>query len=192
MKGYTVSGFVPSAYGAEFLVFNNTDTALNLDETTGNYLRIQGVSFTQNVARDLTVDDYFNSISDFSDPDIKEDGTIISPIRQQQRYLNIKNSRLTYGRKEFVIESAYIQSQDDANDLMAWMIDKTMRPRKSVGMILFSMPTIQLGDIVTIDYTSTDSIEQISLDDTRFVVYNIEYQRNDLGPVMTVYLSEVL
>jgi len=192
MKGYTVSGFVPSAYGAEFLVFNNTDTALNLDETTGNYLRIQGVSFTQNVARDLTVDDYFNSISDFSDPDIKEDGTIISPIRQQQRYLDIKNSRLTYGRKEFVIESAYIQSQDDANDLMAWMIDKTMRPRKSVGMILFSMPTIQLGDIVTIDYTSTDSIEQISLDDTRFVVYNIEYQRNDLGPVMTVYLSEVL
>ena len=192
MKGYTISGFVPSAYGAEFLVFNNTDSALNLDETTGNYLRIQGVSFTQNAARELTVDDYFNVVSDFSNPEIKEDGTIISPVREEQKYLDIKNSRTTYGRKEFVIESSYIQSQDDANNLMSWMVEKTMKPRKSVGMILFSMPTIQLGDIVTIDYTSTDNVEQISLSDTRFVVYNIEYQRNDLGPEMTVYLSEVL
>jgi hypothetical protein len=192
MKGYTVSGFVPGAYGAEFLVFNNTDTALNLDETSGNYLRIQGVSFTQNLARELTVDEYFNEISNFANPDIKEDGTIVSPIRERQRYLDIKNSRLTYGRKEFVIESSYIQSQDEANELMSWMIDKTMRPRKSVGLQLFAMPTVQLGDIVSIDYKSSDNIEQISSDQNRFVVYNIEYLRNDLGPVMTVYLSEVI
>ena len=192
MKGYTVSGFIPSAYGAEFLIFNNTDTALNLDETSGNYLRIQGVTFTQSTDKELTVDDYFDRVSNFSDPDITEDGLIVSPVRAKQDYLDIKNSRLTYGKKEFNISSSYIQSQDEANNLMAWMISKIMKPRKSVGIKIFAMPTIQLGDIVSIDYQSNDSIEQISSNDSRFVVYNIEYSRNSKGPSMNIFLSEVL
>ena len=47
IKGFTVSGFRAGSYGAEFLIFNATDTALSLDETSGNYLRIQGITFTQ-------------------------------------------------------------------------------------------------------------------------------------------------
>jgi hypothetical protein len=54
------------------------------------------------------------------------------------------------------------------------------------------MPILQLGDIVSIDYTSNDSIEQISLRDSRFVVYNIEYSRSLEGPSMSVFLSEVI
>ena len=192
MKGYTVSGFVPSAYGAEFLVFNNTDTALNLDETTGNYLRILGVSFTQSADKELTVDDYFERVSNFSDPDITEDGLIVSPLKAKQEYLDIKNSRLTYGKKEFNISSPYIQNQDEANNLMSWIISKIMKPRKSVGLKIFAMPILQLGDIVSINYQSNDGIEQVSLDDSRFVVYNIEYRRNSAGPSMNVYLSEVI
>ena len=192
MKGYTVSGFVPSAYGAEFLVFNNTDTALNLDETSGNYLRIQGVTFTQSTQKELTVDDYFDRVSNFSDPEFSEDGIIVSPIKAKQDFLDIKNSRITYGKKEFNISSAYIQSQDEASNLMSWIISKIMKPRKSIGLQVFGMPTLQLGDIVSIDYTSNDSIEQISLRDSRFVVYNIEYSRSLDGPSMNVFLSEVI
>jgi hypothetical protein len=191
MKGYTVSGFTPTAYGAEFLVFNNTDTALNLDETSGNYLRIQGVTFTQNSEKELTVDDYFERISNFADPDIREDGTIVSPIRAKQEFLDIRNSRITNGRKEFVITSPYIQSQDSANELMGWIISKIMKPRKSVGLSVFAMPTIQLGDIVKVDYESKDSTKQIR-NENRFVVYNIEYSRNETGPSMSVFLSEVI
>ena len=191
MKGYTVSGFTPTAYGAEFLVFNNTDTALNLDETSGNYLRIQGVTFTQNSEKELTVDDYFERISNLADPDIREDGTIVSPIRAKQEFLDIRNSRITNGRKEFVITSPYIQSQDSANELMGWIISKIMKPRKSVGLSVFAMPTIQLGDIVKVDYASKDSTKQIP-NDNRFVVYNIEYSRNETGPSMNVFLSEVI
>ncbi|MGA1047474.1 MAG: hypothetical protein ACO3UU_05655, partial [Minisyncoccia bacterium] len=47
VKGYITSGFQADAYGAEFLIFNATDKALVLDDTSGNYLRIQGVTFTQ-------------------------------------------------------------------------------------------------------------------------------------------------
>lgn len=60
-KGYTVSGFYADSYGAEFLIFNATDTLINLDETTGNYLRIQGITFTQDTTHELTVDEYFKN-----------------------------------------------------------------------------------------------------------------------------------
>jgi hypothetical protein len=192
MKSFTVSGFVPNAYGAEFLVFNHTDTAISFDETTGNYLRIQGVTFTQESDKELTVDDYFENVSNFSNPTFSEDGTIRSPVRAKRAYQDIKNSRITNGLSQFNLSAPYIQSHDDAKDLMGWIIEKTSGPRKAVGLNVFGLPTLQLGDIVSIDYKSKDGKEQVSLSDSRFVVYNIEYRRTERGPSMNVFLSEVL
>jgi hypothetical protein len=62
IKGYTSSGFYADSYGAEFMIFNATDKALVLDDTSGNYLRIQGITFTQDTTHELTVDEYFNKI----------------------------------------------------------------------------------------------------------------------------------
>lgn len=192
IKGYTISGFMAGAYGAEFMIFNNTDTVLNLDETSGNYLRIQGVTFTQQSQHDLTVDEYFSKNSDFSKIEFGDDATISSIGRVKEDYKDIKNSRLTYGKKEFSLDSPYIQDYDSAQDLMSWMISKIMKPRKSVGMKVFGMSTIQLGDIVEIVYKDKMNTDQISLDGSRFIVYNIEYSGTQQGPEMTVYVSEVV
>ncbi len=191
VKGYSVSGFTAGAYGAEFLIFNATDTQLLLDDSSGNYLRIQGITFTQESQHDLTVDEYFTNNSDFSDPQFASDGIIKSPLKYKEEYQGIKFSRMTSGKKEFAIDPVYIQSQDAANDLMGWLIEKTMKPRKSVGIKIFAMPTIQLGDIVTLDYVS-DNVEQFSPSGNRFVVYSIDYKRSADGPEMNVYLSEVV
>jgi hypothetical protein len=51
--------------------------------------------------------------------------------------------------------------------------------------------TLQLGDIVTINYKDSSGLDLVSQDTSRFVVYNIEYQRSESGPNMTIYLSEV-
>jgi hypothetical protein len=56
---------------------------------------------------------------------------------------------------------------------------------------MFAIPTLQLGDIVTLDYKDSSGLNLISSDTDRFVVYNIEYTRNNDGPNMSVYLSEV-
>jgi hypothetical protein len=191
IKGYTVSGFRAGSYGAEFLIFNSTDTTINLDETSGNYLRIQGITFTQQSDNELTVDNYFAKNSNFSDPQIGKDGLIVSPIRSQQDYDKIKTSRLTYGRKEFSIDPPYIQSEDDANELMSWIIEKIMKPRKNIGMKVFNTPIIQLGDIVNIEYKNEDNVNVIAPSTSNFVVYNIDYQKDIGGPSMTLYLSEV-
>lgn len=191
LKGYTVSGFIAGAYKASFLVFNATDTALALDSTSGNYLRIQGITFTQQSQNELSVDSYFSKTSSLSDPEFSSGELIKSPLKESKDYTDIKLSRLTHGKKQFSINTPYIQSQDEANNIMAWMISKIMKPRKSIGVKVFGMPTIQLGDIVTLDYVS-DSISQVSAAGSRFVVYSIDYSRKDTGPEMTVYLSEVI
>ena len=191
IKGYTTSGFYADSYGAEFLIFNSTDTAINLDETTGNYLRIQGITFTQDTTHELTVDDYFKKRGNLSDPELMGSTLTLSPLVEKARYDEIRLSRLTYGKNEFSIETPYIQTQDDAESLMGWIVNKTMVPRKDIGINAFSIPTLQLGDIVTVDYKDSDGLDLVTPDDSRFVVYNIEYARKPTGPSMSIYLSEV-
>jgi len=75
---------------------------------------------------------------------------------------------------------------------MKWITTKIINPRKSLGIDVFANPSIQLGDIVTLDYKSGNSdVDAITDTDTRFVVYNIQYKRNGSGPSMTVYVSEI-
>lgn len=191
IKGYTTSGFYADSYGAEFLIFNATDKAINLDETTGNFLRIQGVTFTQDTTHELTVDEFFKKRSNLSDPELVGSTLIFSPLVEKSRYDEIRLSRSTYGKNEFSIDSTYIQTQDDAEALMGWIISKVMIPKKSIGIDLFSIPTLQLGDIVTVDYKDSSGLDLVTSDSSRFVIYNIDYSRSIDGPSMTIYLSEV-
>jgi hypothetical protein len=191
IKGYAVSGFTAGSYGAEFLVFNSTDTALSLDESSGNYLRIQGITFTQQADNDLTVDEYFTKNSNLADPEIVGSSLVSYPFKVAKDYEDIKLSRMSYGKKDFSLEVPYIQSHDAAENLMSWVIKKIMKPRKSIGVKIFANPMIQLGDIVSVDYND-NGIDMVSPIEKRFVVYNIEYARENDGPSMTVFLSEVV
>jgi hypothetical protein len=191
LQGYTTSGFYADSYGAEFMIFNSTDKALVLDDTSGNYLRIQGITFTQDTTHELTVDEYFNKRSSHSDPELQGTTVLTSPYVELEKYNKIKQSRMIYGNNEFSIEAPYIQTQDSANSLMDWIINKLMIPKRSIGVNIFSIPTLQLGDIVTINYKDINNIDMITSNTTRFVVYNIDYSRSLDGPSMTVYLSEV-
>ena len=188
IKGYTVSGFLPDAYGAEFLIFNATDTVLNLDETSGNYLRIQGVAFTQSSTNVATVDDYYKENSTFVKNSYDSDDIIKTNQFYVNKYNEIKINRLKHGIKDFALDLPYIQSKDEANSLLGWIVDKTLTPKKSIGLEILPMPFLQLGDIVSVYYVENDkSISQ----DERFVIYNIEYSRSSQGPRMKLYCQEV-
>jgi hypothetical protein len=71
---------------------------------------------------------------------------------------------------------------------MSWLLGKIIKPRKSIGVKIFSNPTIQLGDIVSIKY-DYNNLEKVG--NSRYVVYYIEYSKDVSGPSMTLYLSEV-
>ena len=185
-----MSGFTADSYGAEFLIFNNTDTILTLDETSGNFLRIQGVTFTQDTTNTITVDDYYSNKGNASSPELVGNLLITSPNKIAEDYDQIKLSRILYGKNEFSLQSQYIQDLDTANNLLGWIANKNLKPKKSVGVDIFSTPTLQLGDIVNVSYKA-NGIDVIAPDDTNFIVYNINYKKSVDGPSMTVYLSEV-
>jgi len=190
-KDYVISGFQSTAYGAEFLIFNATDSLLDLGTTENNFLNINGIAFTQDGGGQLTVDDYYKKRSSFSDPELKGGALVYSPTFEKQQYDNIRISRITYGKNEFSIESDYIQNSDDAEYLMEWILKKLMVPKKAVGLNIFATPTIQLGDLVTIDYKNEDGVDMVAPSSSKFLIYNIEYSRSSDGPNMTIYLSEV-
>ena len=190
IKSYTTSGFVANAYGAEFLIFNSTDAAINLDETTGNYLRIQGITFTQDTKNELTVDKYFEKVGSFSDPEMSGTKVLKDPNIQDSIYNEIKVSRMTHGVKAFTIESQYIQTSDHARNIMEWAIKKTMTPKKNVSLKIFSNPMIQLGDIVKVVAKQND-FERLGSSDARYVVYNIAQSKGGDGPEQTLFLCEI-
>jgi hypothetical protein len=191
-RGYTISGFNAGAYGAEFLIFNATNSILSIDSSSAEYLTISGITFTQEAEKQLTVDDYFNKNSDFSNPVIVDGNLVSYPQKAKEIYQDIKNSRTTYGRKEFAINPVYVQTQDDANSLMSWMVEKVMKPKKSLGVKLFGALNLQLGDIVKVDYQDASKIDLAVSSESRFVVYNIEYSNSGNGPEITAFLSEVV
>jgi hypothetical protein len=192
-RGFTVSGFYGGPYEAEFLIFNATDKALILDENSGNYLRILGVTFTQDTTQQLTVDEYFNKLSNRSDPVYNFDG-LESPIKSIERYNEIRASRAKFGTKEFSLQSMYIQSDDYANNLMGWIINKTMRPRRMLSMKTYAAPHLQIGDLVQVNYLLPDDfnreIEFVD-PDTKFIITEISYNRNQNGPETSMKLMEI-
>jgi hypothetical protein len=194
VKGYASSGFYAGAYGADFLIFNCTDFNLNLDDTSGNHLRIQGIAFTQDTTYSLTVDDYFKKKSTLLDTEIGTSSIINSPLKVLEQYDKIKNSRIKHGLNKFSpIDSPYIQSTDAAEDVFGWIIDKVSVPKKTVGINTFATTNLQLGDIVNINYKDLQGsgINIISPEETRFVIYNMEYKKDESGLSTTLYLVEV-
>jgi len=188
-KTYTSSGFYSDSYGAEFLVFNATDKMIVLDETSGNHLQIIGITFTQSTSNTLTVDEFYKTKSDFSDP-IVINNVITSPEKSEAEYQDIKTSRSKYGRNEFTLESIYIQSSDQANNLMNWIVSKLKYPRIVLTAEVFGVPHLQLGDIATINYTNPNN--DLYVDPTKqFIVYNIDYGYSNNGPSSVVRMVEV-
>jgi len=179
-RGYSISGFYAGSYGAEFLIFNNNDRFVELDETTGNYLRIIGVTFTQNISQELTVDDFFKERSSLSDP-LVVDGFVRSPIVQQRIFDDIKSSRKKHGKREFSLNPVYIQSTDDANEMMEWLINKTLKNRLLLDVQVFGLPQLQLGDIVSMDYDLPEGVKFVD-PNKQFIVYSIQQNKsfNDL------------
>jgi hypothetical protein len=187
LGGYVVAGYNSTPYRAEFLLFNTTDFVLDLGANK-DYLdnvSITGITFTQEAARDLTVDEFLTDKSNYTNQ------VNYNTVEYKNRYTDIKNNRLLYGSKSFVIDSPYIQTVDLAQNLMNFVINRISKPRKVAAVSVFGMPIIQLGDIVSFVYDTSKTLPN-TVSGNNFVVYASEYQREETGPSTILYLSEVL
>jgi len=191
IKTYNVSGFYAGSYRAEFLVFNNMDKTINVDDTSGNALRIFGVSFTQDTTRSLKIDEYLDKVGNLSDPKIQGGSVIQNPFVYREISDKIKHSRLRYGTSSFSIASPFIQSSAAAESILDWIIKKTYLPKKAVAIQVFGTTNIQLGDLCTINHKNNEGIYILGNPESKYVIYNMEYSKAENETSMTVYLVEV-
>ena len=182
-KVYVTSNYYANAYGAEFLIFNITDGPVVLDETTSNWLRILGITFTNTSTKELDIDDYINQ----------------NQAVKTKYYQNILNSREKHGVRSFSIDSEYIQNYDMASSILDWIINKTVNPKLYVTLQVFAMPNLSLGDVVNLNVKFKESRESYSEERAeivqidplkKFIVYGIDYRRDPDGPNMIVNLVE--
>jgi hypothetical protein len=191
LGGYVVAGYNSTPYRAEFLLFNTTDFVLDLGANK-DYLdnvSITGITFTQEAARDLTVDEFLTEKSNYTSSYVG--AAKYTSVEYKNKYTDIKNNRLLYGSKSFVIDSPYIQTVDLAQNLMNFVINRISKPRKVAAVSVFGMHIIQLGDIVSFVYDTSKTLPN-TVSGNNFVVYASEYQREETGPSTILYLSEVL
>jgi hypothetical protein len=151
---------------------------------------IQGITFTQNISNVLTVDDYFKELSNFSDPVISNNNLIISPERSEKIYDSIKDSRSVYGTKSFSIDSLYIQNEDSAKNIMKWILDKTIRPRKIFEIDTFGTSYVQLGDLVKIDFDLPEGVKMVD-ENKKFVVISVQSRRSASDVTSQLRIMEV-
>ena len=119
------------------------------------------------------------------------------PTKYKEQFNEILKSREKYGTIKFDdVSSIYIQDSALAEKMIGWITNKTKKPRQLLGMQVFGMPHMELGDIYTVDYkvlpTDIDVTMDAVTDPTkRFVTYQIDYQKSVGGVTTTAYLVEV-
>ena len=160
-----------------------------LGENSSNYLKIHGITFTQSTSHTLSVDEFIKENSTVYD-DKYIDRTLFSPISTEQLYQDVRLSRSKYGKKGFSLDSLYIQNKDEAESLMSWIIQKTLRQRKDIAASVFGASTIQLGDIVSINYVMPGGYDFVDTN-KKFVVYEMDYSSSLGGPETKLRMVEI-
>jgi hypothetical protein len=125
-----------------------------------------------------------------SDPVTTSANLIVSPGRSEKIYDNIKNSRSVYGNKSFSLNSVYIQNEDSAKDVMKWILDKTIRPRKVFEIDTFATAHVQLGDIVKINFDLPEGVKMVD-ENKKFVVISAQYGRSSSNVKSQLRVMEV-
>ena len=73
---------------------------------------------------------------------------------------------------------------------MSWIIQKTLRQRKDIAASVFGASTIQLGDIVSINYVMPGGYDFVDTN-KKFVVYEMDYSSSLGGPETKLRMVEI-
>lgn len=165
-----------TAFGAEIVVVNTSNTAIALTEESDLPLFILGPQLEELSTGDTNVADFYEKIDD--------DG---------KRATDVAYNKSLYGNKGFNIDSPYIQSVTQSKNLLRWILRNCNRQRFKISMEMMPNPLIELGDKVKVfsadrGYRAANSA---AFGNKTFVVSEINRSVTTEGPQMNVTLIEV-
>ena len=165
-KAYVPSRLYATPFSAEFMVFNVMDSAVVLNAESGNYLRLLGVTLTQESSKEFSVEKM-----------LKENNA-------NANWLNdIYASIIKYGQSEFSMESMYLQNKQMAKRVLEWILARRQQQKNQIALRIFGNPALQIGDTLHINYADTAA----TIIDGVYAISSIAYSRryNDFGMDIT-------
>ena len=172
---YMVKDLSNTPYKRELLVTNTSTGGIFLSRESELPLYIFGISAQETTNGVVSVKNLFDK-----------------DINDQKKISNYFFNKSIYGQNSFSLDSRFIQSKDQAERLMMWIVSNCSRQRLSLSMEIFPNPILELGDKVKI--VSKDrgyAITNTYFGDKTFVVSDIKISKSSQGDSMNIVIVEV-
>jgi hypothetical protein len=204
-RTFTISGYYADAYKAHFMIWSHADRLIDLgqDETT---VSIIGLPFENNPEKKITIDEFLTG-------NYEGAATNVPYNTGTQFRKRLLASRAAGQTEKISFSSMFIQNRDYALKMMRWLSGFMGVERSELDVKAFGVPHIQLGDIVTVDYSIpyytedtvpantaeitplTPAFVQKSIpfvdNNKRFMVQSISVDRDLDGPEYLLHLVEM-
>jgi len=166
---YYVSEYSPTAFGAEFWLYNTANNAIQIDESAQTPLWISGFALKE-VNPGVAQSSRSIEKQEF-DKDINDKYTI---------------NRNLYGKQEILLSGKFINRLDQAESLASWVINNLSQERKSINVEVFPNPLFELGDKVGLLYSDKNYTDQTKT----YSIVSISHSISNSGPTMSLEIRE--
>jgi hypothetical protein len=171
---YYVSDFSASSYGAEFWVFNTSNSNINITSQNNMPLYISGVAINRINPGQTTMSNYLQNR-------LGEDN--------ERRGL-VERNMSKFGKNNISVAGEYLNSLTQAENILQWVVENSTTPKNVLNADIFPNPLLELGDKIRIFYP--DMQYNISNQkDKVYYVHSINYSVDGSGPKMSVSVREI-
>jgi len=174
-SNYFVKKYTASSFGAKLVVANTSAGPALLSAETNNPLYIVGVALEELSTGAVKMDEYYNSTD------------------EKRRYVTDRERNLAiHGPQTFSLDSTYMQSLSQANNMMRWVARNCSRERIKFTMEIFPNPLLELGDKIKIyDKTRGYNENNELFGEKTFTISSITHGNSTSGPSMSIELTEI-
>lgn len=172
---YMIKSYRPTAFGAKLVVANTSAGPIILSDNTNNPLYIVGIVLEELSNGSVTMKEFYDQIDE-----------------KRRRVITREENKSVYGEQTFTLDSQYMQSLNQARNMMRWITRNCSRQRMKLDMEIFPNPLLELGDKVKVyDKTRGYNENNQLFGQKTFTVSSISYSVSNAGPGMNISLIEV-
>jgi hypothetical protein len=203
-RNFTVSGYYADPYKAHFVVWSHADRLIDLGQEEST-LSIIGLPFENNPEKKISIDEFLTGFYDGASSASYSNGN--------QFRKRLLASRAAGQTEKISFESIFIQNRDYALKMMRWLSGFMGMERTELDVQAFGVPHLQLGDIVSVDYSiphyvettvpaNTETVTPLTPafvqkeipfvdNNKRFMIQSISVDRDLDGPSYLLHLVEM-
>jgi hypothetical protein len=162
-------------FGAKLIVKNMSAQYLKMTDESYLPLFITGIALEEVNSGEVNMSELYAKIDD-----------------SFKRLTPLSYNESLYGKKDFNLDSKYIQRRDQAESLLRWVSSRATKERLKFTCEIFATPILELGDKVKVydpnrGYYASNTV----YGNKTFVINSISYSTDVSGPKMNVGMIEV-